>query len=122
MSMIRLDHIEHDILRPRFNDPRVHFAINCASKSCPPLLNEPYDGRVIETQLDRQTKRFINNTYFKKDILYISRIFKWFESDFGDNPLVFIKTHASGRLKNALNSSKNRIKIDYLGYDWSLNR
>ena len=122
---VSLDHIEHDILRPRFKDPRIHFAINCASKSCPPLLNEPYDGRILDSQLDSQAKKFINNkknTYFKGDTLYISKIFKWFDADFSGNPLIFIKAHASGKLREALNSSEKSIKIDYLRYDWTLNR
>ncbi len=122
---VSLDHIEHDILRPKFKDPRVHFAINCASKSCPPLLNEPYEGKTLETQLDDQTKKFINdkkNTFIKGDTLFISKIFKWFKKDFSDNPLSFIKRHASGELKEELNSHGENINLSYQTYDWSLNR
>jgi len=122
---VSLDHIEHDILRPKFKDPRVHFAINCASKSCPPLLNEPYEGKTLETQLDNQTKKFINdtkNTFIKDDTLFTSKIFKWFKKDFSDNPLSFIKRHASGELKEELNSHGENINLSYQTYDWSLNR
>ena len=58
---VSLDYIEHDILRPRFKDPRIHFAVNCASKSCPPLLWEPYRGDILDRQLTTVTERFIND-------------------------------------------------------------
>ena len=122
---VSLDHIEHDILRPKFKDPRVHFAINCASKSCPRLLNEPYEGRILETQLDTQARKFINdkkNTFIKGDTLFISKIFKWFKKDFSDNPVLFIKRYAATELKEQLNSYGENIKLQYLTYDWSLNR
>ena len=122
---VSLDHIEHDILRPKFKDPRVHFAINCASKSCPPLRNEPYEGKTLENQLDDQARKFINdkkNNFIKEDTLFTSKIFKWFKEDFSNNPLLFIKRHASKELKEKLNSAGNNIKIYYLDYDWSLNR
>ncbi|MCD4677674.1 MAG: DUF547 domain-containing protein [Desulfobacula sp.] len=122
---VSLDHIEHGILRSKFKDPRIHFAINCASKSCPPLLDEPYESKILEDQLDIQAKKFINNkknTIIKNNTLFISKIFQWFKEDFSDNPLLFIKGYASGELKEKLNSAKSNIKINYLNYDWSLNR
>ena len=122
---ITLDHIEHKILRPKFKDPRIHFAINCASKSCPPLRNEPYKEGTLESQLNDQTRKFINdkkNTFIKKNTLFISKIFKWFETDFSDNPILFIKRYAFEELKEKLDSSGKNIKISYLNYDWTLNR
>jgi len=122
---ITLDHIEHKILRPKFKDPRIHFAINCASKSCPPLRNEPYKGETLENQLNDQAEKFINdkkNTFIKNDTLFISKIFKWFEKDFSDNPILFIKRYAFEELKEKLDSSGENIKIRYLNYDWTLNR
>ncbi len=124
-TAVSLDHIEHDILRPEFKDPRVHFAINCASKSCPPLLNQPFEGNTLEYQLDDQAKRFINNpknTFFKGDTLFVSKIFKWFKEDFSDNPIIFIRQHASSELKEKLTLQKKNITLRYLDYDWSLNR
>jgi len=82
---VTLDHIEHDILRPRFKDPRVHFAVNCASKSCPPLLSEPYRGQALKAQLTRVTSDFLNqpaNSRLEGDRLWVSSIFKWFAEDF----------------------------------------
>ena len=122
---VSLDYIEHDILRPEFKDPRVHFAINCASKSCPSLLNEPYESSILESQLDNQAKKFINdpkNTFFKGDTLFISKIFQWFKKDFSDNPLLFIQQYASIKLKEKFNLQKGSMTIRYLDYDWSLNR
>lgn len=122
---ISLDHIEHKILRSEFKDPRVHFAINCASKSCPPLRDEPYTGETLESQLNDQAENFINdkkNTFIKEGTLFISKIFKWFETDFSDNPLLLIRRYANGELKEQLDSSGENIKINYLDYDWTLNR
>lgn len=122
--LVTLDYIEHEVLRPTFKDPRVHFAINCAAKSCPPLFNHPFDGKKLETQLDERTAEFINDAsvvYLKENTLYTSKIFKWFAKDFNDAPLVFIKKYATGDFKDRL-AAYNTIKISYLPYDWSLNR
>lgn len=122
--MLSLDEIEHDILRPEFQDPRVHFAINCASKSCPKLISEPYDGQILDSQLDAVTKGFINNperNYLSGTTLYVSKIFKWFKEDFTSGVLAFFLAHASGELKRSLLANADTITIKYLDYDWSLN-
>ncbi|HCY87086.1 MAG TPA: DUF547 domain-containing protein [Desulfobacteraceae bacterium] len=122
---VSLDYIEHEVLRPKFKDPRIHFAINCAARSCPPLMGEPYEGEHIETQLDRQTRAFINNprsTFVKDNTVFISKIFDWFEEDFNGNPLFFIRQYAGDRLKANLDTAGPEPKIKYLYYDWSLNR
>lgn len=85
---LTLGHIEHDILRKSFHDPRIHFAIVCASRSCPDLRTEAYRTDILEMQLNDQTLQFINNhskgTHWDADNkrLYISKIFKWFKGDF----------------------------------------
>ncbi|MBW1743706.1 MAG: DUF547 domain-containing protein, partial [Deltaproteobacteria bacterium] len=87
-DVLTLDNVEHDILRPRFKDPRIHFAVNCASKSCPPLISEPYRGAVLDEQLDASTRAFLNNqdeNYLTGDTLYASKIFKWFNDDFNND-------------------------------------
>jgi hypothetical protein len=122
--VVTLDHIEHDILRPRFKDPRVHFAINCASISCPPLLNAPFTGSRLEDQLERITTDFINDpgsNYIKGDVLYVSKIFKWFAEDFNGDPIGFFKRYARMELKTKLDSGSGRLDIKYLPYDWGLN-
>ena len=119
-----LDDIEHNILRPRFKDPRVHFAINCSAASCPPLRPEPYLGDSLEQQLDHSTRSFLNNpnSYrFDGNTLYVSRIFKWFSEDFNDDVLDFYLKYAEGDLKKKLAQKKDALQIKYLHYDWSLN-
>ncbi len=121
---ISLDHIEHDILRPRFKDPRVHFAINCASKSCPPLLDEPYAGDTLNAQLEKAATNFINDphsTYVKDGALYVSSIFKWFGKDFGNDIEGFVAQYAQGDFKRKLQAKAGSLRIEYLDYDWSLN-
>lgn len=123
-ELVSLDHIEHDILRPRFKDPRVHFAINCAARSCPPLRSEPYRGDILDRQLDTATRSFLNNpqNYRLEDtVFYVSRIFKWFSEDFKDEPLGFYLNYATGDLAKRLESGRNKIRVEYLDYDWSLN-
>ena len=122
--VLTLDDIEHEILRPQFNDPRVHFAVNCASKSCPPLISEPYRGSTLNRQLDNAAQAFINDpksNYLKGNELYVSRIFKWFAEDFNDDPVGFFLKYAEGDFKKELLAQKDTVKIVYLSYDWSLN-
>ena len=122
---VSLDHIENNILRPVFKDPRIHFAINCASKSCPPLLNRPYEGDILDAQLDAQTRAFINdekNTSLQDKTLFVSKIFQWFTDDFNDKPLLFIRQYASDEFRKELDSAGQEIKFIYKNYDWTLNR
>jgi hypothetical protein len=123
-EVLTLDDIEHHILRPRFKDPRVHFAINCTAASCPPLRSEPYLGSALDGQLDRATRSFINNpgTYrLEDDSLYVSRIFKWFSEDFNNDVIGFYLKYAENDLKERLAQKKEVIQVKYLHYDWSLN-
>jgi len=123
-DVITLDDIEHNILRPRFKDPRVHFAINCAALSCPPLVSEPYLGSTLEQQLNHASTAFINNpqrNYLEDNTLYISKIFKWFSVDFDNDVIGFLMKYAKENLKKELEAKRLKIKIKYLDYDWSLN-
>ena len=121
---LTLDNIEHDILRPVFLDPRVHFVINCASISCPPLSSEPYQGKRLQQQLEDATLAFINDkdkNYFKENTLYVSSIFKWFKGDFDHDVVGFFRQYARGDLKKVLAARGNTLKVEYLDYDWRLN-
>ncbi len=123
-EVITLDHVEHRILRPRFKDPRVHFAINCSAASCPPLRPEPYLGNSLDDQLDHSTRLFVNKQdshRFEGNTLYVSRIFKWFSEDFNDDALGFYLKFAEGDLKEKLSAQKDTLEVKYLHYDWSLN-
>lgn len=122
--MMTLDEIEHDTLRAEFKDPRIHFAVNCASKGCPPLYHEPFEGSKLEKQLDDATRRFINDPgrYRLDDrILYVSKIFDWYGADFDHDPVGYFIQFADDDLKARLVRQRSRLKVDYLDYDWSLN-
>lgn len=115
-----LNNIEHNILRAVFKDARIHAAINCASYSCPRLLNAAYTPGDLDNQLDTAMRGFVNDpsrnriTVGKADI---SEIFKWFKGDFERD---------AGSLRNYLNRYSNvqlndNTEIGYLDYDWRLN-
>lgn len=121
-----LDAIEHKIIRKKFADYRIHAALVCAAKSCPPLRRESYTGKKLNSQLNAQMKQWLGNTkknrYNQKtNTLHVSKIFKWFSNDFTNN-----KTNLLQRLKPYLptktgKSLSNKTHIEYLSYDWSLN-
>ena len=111
-----LNDIEHKIIRPKFNDARVHFAVNCAAKSCPKLLNEAYVGTKLEEQLDSQTRWFVNHKTFNqltKSSIKLSKIFEWYAADFGDL-IEFLNEYSSVNI----NDSES---ITFIEYDWKLN-
>ncbi len=113
-----LDEIEHSILRKEFDEPRIHFAINCASVSCPPLLNEAFETKTIDAQLDRVAKGFINSTRNKitPDAVQISSIFSWFKGDFTKNGSLIDFLNKYSKVK-----IKSNAKVSHLDYNWSLN-
>ncbi len=111
-----LNDIENGIIRPEFNEPRIHFAVNCAAKSCPPLLNMAWTAENLESNLEKQTIAFINNSDFNTindNQLVLSKIFEWYADDFGD-----VKTYIMRFSKTSINSS---TKITYNEYNWALN-
>lgn len=115
---VSLNHIEHEILR-KMNEPRIHFAINCASASCPKLLNKAFYSHTMGKQLKEATIEFINDpkrNQITKDKLYLSRIFQWFAKDFGTKKerLAFINKHAPQPIDA-------HAKVKFLNYDWQLN-
>jgi len=115
-----LDQIEHKILRKKFNDPRIHVGINCASVSCPRLWNFAFTEDNIASSLDNLMKEFINNTTrnkISKNNLEISEIFNWFSKDFMKNGTIinYLNTYAAIKISE-------KASIKYLTYDWSLNK
>ena len=111
-----LNNIEHDIIRPQFNEPRIHFAVNCAAQSCPPIQNRAYTAENLEDLLEKSTRTFINNSKFNKiksSKAQLSKIFEWYGEDFGDLKS-FINKYSSTKLDAS-------TSIEYLEYDWSLN-
>ncbi|MCF8243807.1 MAG: DUF547 domain-containing protein [Saprospiraceae bacterium] len=112
-----LDNIENAILRPQFKDARIHFAVNCAAQSCPPLLNRAWTAANLESNFEKQAKAFINNSKFNKisaKSVQLSKIFEWYAADFG-NLIDFLNKYATTKIGNG-------AKVGYLEYDWGLNR
>ncbi|WP_232772241.1 DUF547 domain-containing protein [Shewanella sp. Actino-trap-3] len=130
-----LNDIEHKLIRgsDRYNEPRIHFAVNCASIGCPALREEAYTGAKLEQQLNAQTERFLSDNsrnYAKGDTVYLSAIFKWYGEDFtqgfggADSIDGFLLLYPSAlKLSPALQTTaeKQQLDIDFLDYDWSLN-
>ena len=111
-----LNNIENDIIRPQFKDARIHFAVNCGAKSCPPLLNAAFVAKTLDSQLEAVTKKFISNTKYQTITttkVTLSKIFDWYAVDFGD-----IKTFVN---KYSTTKVNNNAVIIFKEYDWSLN-
>jgi len=117
-KLYSLDDIEKGMLL-KMGDPRVHFAVNCASESCPKLLNEAYVASKLDKQLDASSKTFVNSNKNKlsKTKVELSKIFKWYASDFESEygtVIRFINMYANETINEEAN-------IDYLSYSWELN-
>lgn len=125
---LTLDTIEHKILRPRFEDPRIHFAVNCASAGCPVLRAEAFFPDRLSKQLDEQARLFVNDTTRNqidpaRRELRLSKIFEWFKGDFTQHTgtlQAFVGRYVSDpKLAEAL--GKPGWTVKHLEYGWSLN-
>lgn len=137
-----LDEIEHHILRPHFKDPRVHAALNCASRSCPPLSATPYRAHMIDAQLNEVTRRFVNDRRRNRFDTYpprLSKIFSWFAEDFTQDQDTkspsssgahqgvthFIRRFADAKnlqlIENLWPKQTGAIELQFDEYDWALN-
>lgn len=122
-----LDEIEHAIIRARFDEPRIHYALVCAAVSCPRLRREAFTGARLETQLDDQARTFLHDATKNQipadgETLRLSRIFKWFEEDFGPDTEAVQRALApyfEGTVRERLRAGA--YDVDYLAYDWTLN-
>ena len=112
--------LEKEVLKTQ-KDPRLHFAFNCASTSCPVL--RPWEW--TEEQLDIAARDFVNNEHnvsVESDTVMLSKIFKWYKKDFPSDILVYLQQYAEPSLKQELQSaSDDKYRIRYEIYDWSLN-
>lgn len=123
-----LNQIEHSILRP-MGDPRIHFALVCAARSCPPLRSEPYDADRLNEQLTDQARTFISdkrhNRFSASDqTARISKIFEWFAVDFGSKPadvIRYLAPYAPTAAQTSMKAAPAGWKITYVEYDWALN-
>lgn len=123
---IDLDEIEHEIIRKNYQEPRIHFALVCASKGCPPLKKEPYKGETLDAQLEESKKNFLlnsaKNTHKLKGdelTLKVSSIFKWFPEDFGGKDK--LKEYLVEGMGIQERAKGKKIELEYLDYDWDLN-
>jgi hypothetical protein len=119
------DEIEHQILRQKFHDPRIHFAIVCASSSCPKLRREAYEPARLEAQLDEAAQVFLNDptrNHFTAQEVALSKIFSWFAEDFRNNAgsvVAFVRRFVSAEKQAMLNLTDSDLR--YLDYNWTLN-
>jgi hypothetical protein len=113
-----LNNIEHGIIRKQFNEPRIHFALVCAAKSCPPLRNEAFTADRLDAQLNSQAEIFINDNSknsVSANSAEISKIFDWYGMDFKPLPIIEVIN------KYAKTKMSNKGKITFKTYDWTLN-
>ena len=117
---VSLDDIEKGILLKQYFDPRIHFAVNCASESCAPLRAEPFKGNLLDQQLEEQTVLFAESDRAaqvdeeNKSIAY-SELFKWYAGDFDvENPAEYLNRYRNEALPIS-------YSVDWINYDWSLN-
>jgi len=121
---LTLDAIEHQVLRKEFKEPRIHFALNCASRSCPALARELYRGSTLDQVLSEQTRAFLadreKNTFNEaRKTAAVSQLFRWYGEDFG--PLLGFLTRYAPKASIQRSMKASRWRISYLPYDWSLN-
>lgn len=121
---VSLDDIEHRILRPLWRDPRIHYAVNCASRGCPNLRKTAFSADRTEATLERSARDFVNHprgARVAKGELTVSSLYRWFEYDFGGDDagvLAHLRRYAAPELRRALDTVDS---IDDDQYDWSLN-
>jgi uncharacterized membrane protein YdjX (TVP38/TMEM64 family) len=122
-----LNQIEHEQIRPKFKEPRVHFALVCAAIGCPPLRSEAYVGSRVNEQLEDQA-RYVHthDRWFKfepdKNVVHLTSLYKWYGSDFEQvaGSVLNFAARYSPQLKAALDAGR-KPKVEWLDYDWTLN-
>lgn len=132
---VSLDHIEHQLIRGsgRYNEPRIHFAVNCASIGCPALRNEAYTAELLDAQLEQQTRLFLQDksrNRLEGNRLQVSGIFKWYRKDFEqswrntESLAAFLTLYGNALgldSEQQTQLQQGEIAIDFLDYDWQLN-
>lgn len=121
-----LDDIESRTIRGEFRDPRVHFALVCASTSCPWLSREAYDHTRLAGQLERATSQYLSQSRnFRADarakVVYLPKIFDWFQKDWGRSEADLLRFVARYRPQDAVLLQDKALKVRFFDYDWSLN-
>jgi hypothetical protein len=122
-----LNEIENDIIRPKFEDPRIHFILVCAAQSCPPLQDRAMNPAKLQAQLDDATRTAVNNTKYvqvdaRRKALRLTRIMRWYRADFveKDGSLeAFVLRYLDEPAKSQLEAGG--YTIEFMDYDWRLN-
>lgn len=122
---VTLDHVEHGLLRKNYREPRVHFAVNCASIGCPNLRAEAFQADTLDAQLDEQARLFLSDKTRNRvegKTLYLSPIFDWFAEDFTRAGLLaeFVAPYFPADDRKAIASGG--LKVRFTDYNWSLNQ
>ena len=131
--LLSLDTMEHNVLRPLFKDPRFHFAVNCASISCPPLPKRAFTGDEIDEQLDTVTRNVLTDPDYVSidgDALLVTRIMDWYGGDFvnpeykgSERSLTeFIAKYATAEVRELVAANGDSVNVKFRDYDWGLNR
>jgi hypothetical protein len=128
---LSLDEVENKKIREGFKDPRIHFAINCAAESCPPIRPEPFTGARIDQQLDDQARKFLNGPHGVRlegdgeDLaLHVTKILDWFKDDFetwGGGTIPFLKRYLSPDKVKRIEAARGKADLEFDDYSWKLN-
>jgi hypothetical protein len=116
-KMYTLNEIENSVIRPQFNEPLIHFAVNCAAKSCPRLMNKAFTEANVNSLMQENAKWFINNSTYNNissSKAEISKIFDWYAKDFG-NVTAYINKKSNTKIGSGVN-------VTFMDYDWDLNK
>jgi hypothetical protein len=121
-----LNWIEHETLRKRYREPRIHYAVNCASVGCPMLREEAYVGARLEAQLEQQARRFLSDrsrNRMRAGRLEVSKIYEWFKEDFEPRAKYFARYAdlLADEPKDREAIAAGKVGARFLDYDWSLN-
>ena len=121
---LTLNDIEHRILRPIWQDKRIHYAVNCASKGCPDLASQPYTGATVESMMEEAAQRYIQQekgVVFIDGKLTLSRIYEWYAVDFGsrESLLRHIKRYSRPDMARKIDKYTGELMYQY---SWSLNK
>jgi hypothetical protein len=117
-QLVSLNQLEHEIIRRRFDEPRIHAALVCGARSCPPLLPRPYRAEDLEETLEGNMRRFVNDAarnQIKKRRLVLSKIFEWYADDFGglDSLAAYVDRYTDADVSGS--------KVAFQDYSWELN-
>ena len=114
---LSLNDIENNKIRAKFNEPRIHFAVNCAAKSCPPILNSAWTADNLHANLEARAKAFVNDSAYNKlaaGSVQISKIFEWYAKDFPEDIVSYLNKYSKTKIEAD-------AKVSYIEYDWALN-